>query len=1058
MPRRKKTDPGLFETQFELPLFDDSPEEESLPEPTSNEPPPKVEPAPPESEPEISPLPETERQPATETPEPPPAPSPSPPPGPPQKPLILKSETQRRRVFLDWNRPLLEVAVDFLCEGWEGGTLDLSDRLIVVPTLHSGRRLREALAIRASETDGSAVIPPITVTPDFFTSPERLHDSERVAGRAETLLAWTSTLLDLPMDQFRSLFPVDPVDRNLSWALKTAADLLKVRALLGEAGLSFNDAARILGPAEMEPERWRELARLERQAVRPIENAGFIDRQQARRLAAMEGKIPGEISRIAVLATPDATHLAADALRRIAREIPTEIVIYAPEDHADLFDEWGRPRVEDWHRQTIGIPDPARTIRQGVSPTQQAERAVELIRPHRNPGGTIAIGVPDPEVIPPLEKSLASEELGAYDPAGRKLSGHSLFHLLRSLHRLVVSQPFDAFAELLRCPDASLAIRRFVELETSDAPKLTVLLSDFDTLRNNHLPDTIDDAIRAAKRHFSHNTAVKLALDWAAGWIKRFDRAPFGNTLTEFLGEVYQARTFQADRPDDAVFSAIADQINRALDALENPLAEKFSRPLEPGNRFELLLHLLEDEAYYLEREPNDVDLQGWLELLWEDAPHLVVTGMNDGKVPEAIIGHAYLPDSARVELGIRNNDSRLARDIYQLKCLIESRRTSGGRVDLIFGRVGAGDDPLRPSRLLFYCPDDELPERVRQSFETPTPDSQPMPWEFSWQLQPPAPSDDLRIFERLSVTAFRSYLACPFRFFLNNGLRMESVETGKSEMDARDFGNICHEALRRFALDDAARILTDAEDIRAWFDEILDTLFITRYGKQWTVPVLIQRRAAGQRLGWWAEIEAEQRRAGWEIIDAEFAISPRDGGRDPFSLGGMTISGFIDRIERHPDRGVRIIDFKTGKPGGGVEKNHLAQIKRTESHESFPACALRENSAGHASHWIDLQLPLYRLAIEGDYAAELVHVAYANIGPAKSDVLLDVWENLDRQMLQSARVCAVGVIEAIRDRVFWPPSERVRYDDFAGLFFGDVESAVDPTLLLGQPNPVEST
>jgi len=1092
MPRRKKTDPGQFETQFELPLFDETPEPEPEPEP---EPAPEEEaktapelPAEPDSEPpkpehdSVEPIatPETESpveaaaplEPATVEPENLPSPEPAPepriqdrPPEPPApepqataKPLILKSETQRRRVFLDWKRPLLESAVDFLTDGWEGGTLDLSDRLIVVPTRHASRRLREALAIRASERDGSAVIPPITVTPDFFTSPERLPHAEEIAGRAETLLAWTATLLELPMDQFRSLFPVDPVDRNLSWALKTAADLLRVRQLLGEAGLSFNDAARILGPAEMEPERWRELARLERRAILPIEKAGLIDRQVARRDAAVEGRIPPDLSRITVLATPDPTKLAIDALLRLAWEIPTEIVIYAPKELDALFDSWGRPRTSDWHRQTIDIPDPARSICQGVAPAQQAERAIELIRPHRDPGGTIAIGVPDPEVIPPLEKALASEELGAYDPAGRRLSGHSLFHLLRTLHRLVLSRSFTAFAEMLRCLDASRAIRRFIELETKERPPLTALLSDFDDLQNDHLPDSIDDAARAAKRHFHFNQSIELALHWAADWVSRFERDPFGTALTEFLGEVYQARTFQADKPDDAVFSAIADQINQALDALENPLTDAFSEPLDPGNRFELLFHLLEDESYYLEREPNDVDLQGWLELLWEDAPHLVVTGMNDGKVPEAIIGHAYLPDSARAELGIRNNDSRLARDIYQLKCLIESRRESGGRVDLIFGRVGAGDDPLRPSRLLFYCPDDELPRRVRQSFETPAPDSQPMPWEFSFALRPEPPAEDLSIFSRLYVTAFRSFLACPFRFYLNHGLRMHSVETGKTEMDARDFGNVCHKALQRFALDETARTLSDAEEIRAWFGETLDALFTERYGEQWTVPVLIQRRAAGQRLDWWAEIEAEQRGLGWEIVEAEFPISPRDESRAPFTLGGFTISGSIDRIECHPDKGVRIIDFKTGRRRFTVEENHLARIKRTESPEDFLACAIRENSDGHASHWIDLQLPLYRLATQKDYPAELIHVAYGNLGPTRSDISLDTWDTLDRPTLESARVCAVGVIEAIHERTFWPPAEKVRYDDFAGLFFGDAESAIDPTLFLGEGNPVEST
>ena len=187
-----------------------------------------------------------------------------------------------RRRLLGWDASLVHSVTAHLAAGWDGiGALDLSEWLIVVPTRNASRRLREALAIHAA-TKNAAVLPPLTVTPDFLTSPERVADMQ-AAGRVETLLLWAGEMLRMNLEDHRQLFPVDPVERNFTWALKTANDLLQVRETLNENGLSLGDAARMLENSEMEPERWRDLAKLERECVRATEENGFIDWQVARR-------------------------------------------------------------------------------------------------------------------------------------------------------------------------------------------------------------------------------------------------------------------------------------------------------------------------------------------------------------------------------------------------------------------------------------------------------------------------------------------------------------------------------------------------------------------------------------------------------------------------------------------------------------------------------------------------------------------------------------------------------------------------------------------------------
>ena len=69
-------------------------------------------------------------------------------------------------------------------------------------------------------------------------------------------------------------------------------------------------------------------------------------------------------------------------------------------------------------------------------------------------------------------------------------------------------------------------------------------------------------------------------------------------------------------------------------------------------------------------------------------------------------------------------------------------------------------------------------------------------------------------------------------------------------------------------------------------------------------------------------------------------------------------------------------------------------------------------------------------------------------LGATKSDIHLDLWQDFDDELLQSAKNCAEGVIDSIRKHKFWPPAENPDFDDFANFLFGDPEKAVNATNL----------
>ena len=956
-----------------------------------------------------------------------------------------------RRHFLGWEAPVLETTVAFLARDWrDGGPLDLSDHLVIVATRQAGRRLRERLALHAS-TRGTAVLPPLVVTPNYLFAPARLDGVARtVASPQAALLFWTALLQRLPLASFRRVFPVDPVEQSLQWAVGNARELLAVRDLLVESRHDFRSAAECLFAEGIEPGRWQELASIERAAVQMIEAGGLVDPGLASLAAEREGVLPGTVRHIIVAAVPDLRPLAAAALARHATVVPTTILVPAPGTEAGAFDSFGRPLPAAWLGRGITFEDPGRTLHACGTPAVQAERCLELLSDYEEPAACAAIGLPDPDIAPTLEQRLLAGGIRTYDPAGRAVSREGIHHLLHLVRELEAGEGHDTFRQLLRCPGFAAAM---LPEKSRDRLRTGRLLGDSDFLAADHLPGDLGDALAALRRNPDKHTTLASVIEGTLAFLGRIRRGgDFTEELCAFLSDVFGEKRLSPHDPETAVLEEVAD----AIHALESDLAgadPAFVEPPRAGDRLHLLLTALGDRRVYPERGPRDLDLQGWLELIWEDAPHLLLTGMNDHAVPEAVVGHAFLPDSARRLLGVPDNDARFARDAFVLTLLVESRR-SKGRLDLLFGRITASGDPLRPSRLLFQCQDEELAGRTLRLFRESGGEHLPPARTLAWRLKPAPLPPDHRIFQRISVTAFKTYLTCPFRYYLKHGLDMKPVEPGKRELDSSEFGNAIHAALEAYGRDGNLRRSTDAAAITACLGSEVDRWFLHRFGPRLSTPLLIQREAARRRLARWAAIEAEQRALGWEILEVE-----TDLGKDPawtFVIDGMPVTGRIDRIERHPAEGLRVFDFKTLSPMENgrrktVDRFHLVNVKRTEDPGTFPDWARTVDAKGRELRWIDLQVPLYHLALSRRFPGESITAGYVTLGRTAEEIALDLWHDLDESILNSALDCAVGVTRAIRGGIFWPPNEQMpEWDEFRAMLSPTAAVAVDAGALGG--------
>lgn len=915
------------------------------------------------------------------------------------------------RSFLGWNKPVLHLAAERLLPDGPHTTYDLRELLVVVPTRHSGRRLREHLALTAS-LRGAAVLPPKVLPPDAFLAVAGA--SVPTADPVESLAVWVDVLKSAPPAQAALVIGDSGVDRDFRWLLGAARRLYELCNTLGENGLSVAGARETLGAMD-DHERWAALSALEQAYLEKLASLQLQDRNQVRRRAAADPQLDESITRIVVFGVPDPSPLAVTALTQLSRRIAVDVFVHAPEELAATFDDWGRPRQQDWLARQTEIPDEA--LHLVDKPRDQADEVARLLAAHATATEDLAIGVPGQDVAPFLLQRLGEAKIDCFSPAGSPLTNHAVVDLLGRLSNLADDGSTDSFSALVRHPDQLRLLDQQYEHVNPAG-----LLRELDDFEARHLPSTLAEMQAMIEAADDPPEAVRAACATVAGQLERLTGSSFADGILTFLADAYFGRSLDRQDGADRQFATAAVEVTRLATQLDGGVFDQLG--LDAGERMTLLKHGLNSLTHYPERQAASVDLEGWLELHWEDAPHLVVTGVNDGKVPETRVGDPFLPDQARRTLGLRSNDDRFARDVYLMSALLESRRAHGS-LDIIVGRTSSSGDPLRPSRLLFLCPDKELPSRAGKLFLDVAEAGEAISEIAGWKLRPrnvPSP-------KRLSVTRFRGYLQCPFRFYLGSVLGMDAVDAGKSEMDAGQFGTACHMALELFGRDAAGRDATDADEIADALVRRADWWARKQFGDNLSAALLIQLEAIRQRLRVAAVVQAEQRAEGWRIVQAEQTLE--------MEIGGITVSGKLDRIDQHEDGRYRVLDYKSADTPLDPAAAHLA---RATGDEPDFMCVEVD---GWLKRWKDLQLPLYRMLLESEYGPD-VECGYFNLPKAVSRTGVVVWDGLDEDLIAGAGECARGVVDAIRNRIFWPPAQAGRWDDFATLFFDSLEESVD--------------
>lgn len=948
----------------------------------------------------------------------------------PQSEAVLA--TLHNRVFLNLNQPPLHSAVDWFFQNFtnpaeQGRVCDLANTIIVLPTSRGALRLRQLLTAKAKSDQIQLELGDLVTVGEL---PEHLYTAQKpLASNLVQQLAWCRALSEMDDQDFTLLTTQPATERPQDWQ-PFASLISSLHARLSADIWSFSSVARNLqrekGFLRQELVRWEVLARLQQRYYRILNDAGLWDRHAARNYAAGGLTKANQVrcstdKTIVMLAVADLNRSTVEMLRQVRQQNPAQvkILIAADQEQANFFDEFGGLITDRWLNTDIILKDDQ--IQIVDQPADQADAALAfLTRLDGFVTDEITIGVPDESIIPQIERCFNAVNVPYRSLPGRPVIDTPPIKLLKVCQNYLTTFSYEAFASLVRHPDLYDWLCRKVGTAG--------WLADLTAYQNNCLPhripidrsnpfgdpeeilntyDRFDPSSKGRAEIWAESTSLlnqihlnlcHLLSDLAGPnepmsvWVDRWKK---------LMISVYGELDFDLNNPQDHCKFIAIELLFRALES-QSKIPNLLQSSISSIQSLQFCLREMTDLRIPPLPHSTAVELAGWLDLMLDDAPVVVVTGMNDGFVPTSERSHPFLPNELCKTLKILDDDRRHARDCYALTVMAKVRR----HLLLIAGRRDTGGEPLKPSRLLFSDRAEVAAGRAKSFFEFAgagsnhfwLADPQKAPNHSRFSIPQPG---DFKPLTQMTVTRFRDYLKCPFRFYLKHVLRLESVRDDARELDAGQFGDLAHNCLEVFGKSDVRDSIRPKE-ILGFLNDQLNRFSGQMFTDTQLPAVKIQLAQIRQRFEVFAKLQALHRAEGWRIVSTEEMLEHEfDVDGTPFLIRGK-----IDRIDQHEGTGqIAIWDYKTSDKGDGPGGTHYRPRKK---------------------EWKDLQLPLYRHLIKevevvagGDLKG--LTLGYIILPRRLEDIRFEVAEWND-ELLDSADEVARSVIRCLRESIFWPP------------------------------------
>ncbi|MCA9268671.1 MAG: PD-(D/E)XK nuclease family protein, partial [Planctomycetales bacterium] len=765
------------------------------------------------------------------------------------------------RVFLDWNRPALGLAADWLLAHADG-LHDLSGVVAVLPGSRAGRRLLEILLQKSAGAGGLAAPKIVTMgaLPELLYTPQR-----QFADDLTQRLAWVEALRAIPPEELQPYIPALPAAHETPRLLEIADMLRGQHIELAADGLDFDHVAQTtarLGE-QRESQRWRALRKVQRTYLDVLDRLELWDRQTAR-LIAIEKEECQTAKRIVLIGAVDINRAGRQMLDQVADHVTA--LIFAPPDRHGHFDAHGCLEPDAWRLTRVPLADDR--IALADDPSDQADETARAIAAFdgRYRADEITIGVCDERIVPQIQRQLEACGLPVRWGPGKPLAQTPAFRLLHVIAEFLEQATWRDFAALVRHPDfdAWLGVQPTLEgdwltqLDKYLARHMqsrysTWLLGKADEVRRlKPVVEAVDNLCAPFAPRRGQSEKLQPPGEWA-------------QELAKLLPTLYGRLEFDLADPAERAQLKALETLHESIGSLA-ALPQELGSPISAAEALRWALDAVSGETIAPPADQASLEMVGWLEMALDDAPAAVVTTLNEGHVPKSAMANLFLPDALRTRLGLDDNARRYARDAYALSAVVASRD-----VRFVVGRRDGDGYPLAPSRLLLACDDAALVRRARQLFSPPKSQQAkpplvgaqpPLAAESAFAVPRPTPHEPI---DELSVTRFRDYIACPYRFYLQHVEKLRTFDDAAGELDGGTFGELAHDVLSAFGAD-ARAASTDVGEIVRLLEELLETLVADRFGKSARPAVAVQVAQLKLRLQAFARAQAAQAQAGWRI------------------------------------------------------------------------------------------------------------------------------------------------------------------------------------------------
>lgn len=799
-------------------------------------------------------------------------------------------------------------------------------------------RLARLMAQRGAHAARTVVLVPYAQLMPLARRLWARHAPDGFAPRFETTMNWAS----------RGGFAPGPHDLSFDRGL----DLLTARHWLERAGLGRH--AAVLAPQLVEA-AWQ-LA-TPAAAVPPDAREAWAER--ARGVAALGLEHPvmaleAAIARIAI-EWAAASSYATDALQAPETAATLDLLVVLqglqPEPVTQAIAQRLGERAVCWLLDDRG-DDTAATgkvhLYAAGDPAHEAEMAAACVIHHLEAGrAPVALAAVDRVLTRRIRAMLAARGVAIADETGWKLSTtRAAARVMGALKACTWDAPSDEVLDWLK--------------NTPAVPPATAL--------------SLERRIRrAGLRHWSAVDPARLVdpakgieggwaalIEQANGWRERLRQArplpQWQQALRELLQDGRAWESLRADPAGGQLVAALG--LDESSEALWAQLPQA-ARRLSLADFTAWANEALESSTFVPEApERAQVVVLPFNQLLGRHFPALVVPGCDEVRLAPSPEPPGAWTAAQREVLGLPP------------RAQLEATLREGWRhamqtpqVDVLWRKTDDTGEPVLPSPLVQQLVLDERGERASEPRERRDVAPQPVA-----RPAPAAPGLDVA---RLSASAYEDLRKCPYRFFALRQMGLQETQEIDTDLDKRDFGNWVHEVLRRFHESLQREPLEERAQRVALMDRMAQD--VTRDLHMPPGEFLPFEAAWPQvREGYLDELvkfEAKER-AAFESAETEHEIA----------LGTVRLMGRIDRIDRGPDGGRLVMDYKT------------ESLTKTQARIKTP--------------YEDTQLAFYAALLEDDN----LRAFYVNVGERGETKFVE------QPQVQAAReALALGILDDLR-------------------------------------------